>query len=126
MGRDSQKEAAGVRIEYDPERDLLYIYFASPGVKSAETVTVAPGVHADFGRETTGHRRDRRFRNSGKRNRVTSDPCEIVHMQQGGEFHRAGEWRREDGLTTSGHRHFGRAILSVKRVILRYVRKYGQ
>ena len=37
-----------MRIEYDPERDLLYIYFPSPGVKSAETVTVAPGVHADF------------------------------------------------------------------------------
>jgi uncharacterized protein YuzE len=42
---------AEVRIEYDPERDLLYIYFASPGFKSAETVTVAPGVHADFGRD---------------------------------------------------------------------------
>jgi uncharacterized protein YuzE len=40
-----------VRIEYDPERDLLYIYFASPEVKAAETVTVAPGVHADFNRE---------------------------------------------------------------------------
>jgi uncharacterized protein YuzE len=40
-----------MRIEYDPERDLLYIYFASPGVQSAETVTVAPGVHADFDRK---------------------------------------------------------------------------
>jgi uncharacterized protein YuzE len=40
-----------VRIEYDPERDLLYIYFASPGAKAAETVTVTPGVHADFDRE---------------------------------------------------------------------------
>ena len=40
-----------MRIEYDPERDLLYIYFASPGIKSAETVTVAPGVHADFDRK---------------------------------------------------------------------------
>jgi len=40
-----------MRIEYDPERDLLYISFASPGLKSAETVTVAPGVHADFGRD---------------------------------------------------------------------------
>jgi len=40
-----------VRIEYDPERDLLYIYFASPEVKAAETVTVTPGVHADFDRE---------------------------------------------------------------------------
>lgn len=40
-----------MRIEYDPERDLLYIYFASPEVKAAETVTVTPGVHADFDRE---------------------------------------------------------------------------
>jgi uncharacterized protein YuzE len=42
---------ARVRIEYDPERDLLYLYFASPEVKAAETVTVTPGVHADFDRE---------------------------------------------------------------------------
>jgi len=40
-----------MRIEYDPERDLLYLHFASPGVNSAETVTVAPGGHADFGRD---------------------------------------------------------------------------
>lgn len=40
-----------MRIEYDPERDLLYIYFASPEVKAAETVTVTPGVHADFDRD---------------------------------------------------------------------------
>lgn len=51
MERLSLKEVVAVRIEYDPERDLLYIYFASPGVKSAETVTVAPGVHADFARD---------------------------------------------------------------------------
>ena len=50
MGIVSRKEVVGMRIEYDPERDLLYLHFASPGVKSAETVTVAPGVHADFGR----------------------------------------------------------------------------
>ena len=40
-----------MRIEYDPERDLLYIYFVSPEVKVAETVTVTPGVYADFSRE---------------------------------------------------------------------------
>jgi len=51
MGIVSRKEVVGMRIEYDPERDLLYLHFASPGVKSAETVTVAPGVHADFGRD---------------------------------------------------------------------------
>jgi len=39
-----------MRIEYDPIRDLLYLYFASPEIKAAETVTVAPGVHADFGK----------------------------------------------------------------------------
>ncbi|MFO7772826.1 MAG: DUF2283 domain-containing protein [Dehalococcoidia bacterium] len=40
-----------MRIEYDPTRDLLYLYFASPEVKAAETVTVAPGVHVDFGKD---------------------------------------------------------------------------
>ena len=40
-----------MRIEYDPERDLLYISFASPEVTAAETVTVTPGVYADFDRE---------------------------------------------------------------------------
>ena len=39
-----------MRIEYDPIRDLLYIYFASLDAKAAETITVAPGVHADFSR----------------------------------------------------------------------------
>mgnify|MGYP001035462485 CR=1 FL=1 len=39
-----------MRIEYDPVRDLLYMYFASLDAKAAETVTVALGVHADFGR----------------------------------------------------------------------------
>ncbi len=39
-----------MRIEYDPVRDLLYMYFASLDAKAAETITVAPGVHADFGR----------------------------------------------------------------------------
>jgi uncharacterized protein YuzE len=51
MERVFRKEVAGMRIEYDPQRDLPYIYFASPGFKSAETVTVAPGVHAGFGRD---------------------------------------------------------------------------
>jgi uncharacterized protein YuzE len=40
-----------MRIEYDPERDLLYIYFADMEVKAAETVTIKPGVHADFDRD---------------------------------------------------------------------------
>jgi len=40
-----------MKIEYDPERDLLYIYFAEPEKKAAKTVTVSPGVHADFDRK---------------------------------------------------------------------------
>ncbi len=37
-----------MKIEYDSERDLLYIWFGAVGTKAAETVTVTPGVHADF------------------------------------------------------------------------------
>ncbi len=37
-----------MKIEYDQERDLLYIWFGAVGTKAAETVTVTPGVHADF------------------------------------------------------------------------------
>jgi uncharacterized protein YuzE len=37
-----------MKIEYDPERDLFYIWFGTVGTKAAETVTVTPGVHADF------------------------------------------------------------------------------
>ena len=37
-----------MKIEYDPERDLLYIYFAEPETKATETLTIKPGVHVDF------------------------------------------------------------------------------
>ncbi|MBU0661720.1 DUF2283 domain-containing protein [Patescibacteria group bacterium] len=40
-----------MKIEYDPVRDLLYVYFAESTKKAAETKTIMPGVHADFGRE---------------------------------------------------------------------------
>lgn len=40
-----------MKIEYDPERDLLYISFVEEGVKSVETVTIKPGVHADFDKQ---------------------------------------------------------------------------
>ncbi|HBE44834.1 MAG TPA: hypothetical protein DDW17_05110 [Deltaproteobacteria bacterium] len=40
-----------MKIEYDPERDLLYMYFADPEKKSAETVTIKPGVYADFDKD---------------------------------------------------------------------------
>ena len=39
-----------MRIEYDPTRDLLYLYFTSPEGKAAEIVTIASGVHANFGK----------------------------------------------------------------------------
>jgi len=37
-----------MRIEYDPERDLLYMWFGTVGTRAAQTITVAPGVYADF------------------------------------------------------------------------------
>jgi len=40
-----------MKIEYDHERDLLYIYFSEIDTKAAETITITPGVHADFDRE---------------------------------------------------------------------------
>ena len=40
-----------MKVEYDPLRDLLYIYFAEATVKAAKTVTVVPGVLADFSAE---------------------------------------------------------------------------
>jgi len=40
-----------MKIEYDPERDLLYIYFAELETKADQTVTITPGVHADFDRD---------------------------------------------------------------------------
>ena len=36
-----------MRIEYDPARDLLYIWFGEVGTKAAKTIMVTPGVHAD-------------------------------------------------------------------------------
>jgi len=40
-----------MRVEYDPLRDLLYIGFSEPELKAAKTITVMPGVHADFSAE---------------------------------------------------------------------------
>ena len=37
-----------MKIEYDPARNLLYVWFAPVGTKAAQTMTVTPGVHADF------------------------------------------------------------------------------
>lgn len=40
-----------MKMEYDPVRDLLYLWFGTPGTKSAETKTIKPGVYADFDKE---------------------------------------------------------------------------
>ena len=40
-----------MKIEYDAVRDLLYLWFGTPGERAAKTETVMPGVHADFDRE---------------------------------------------------------------------------
>lgn len=37
-----------MKVEYDPTRDLLYLWLATPGTKAASTKVVSPGVHADF------------------------------------------------------------------------------
>lgn len=40
-----------MKVEYDPERDVLYLWLAAPGTKAASTERISPGVHADFDRE---------------------------------------------------------------------------
>ena len=42
-----------MKIEYDPTRDLLYIWFGTPGEKAARTETVTPGVYADVNAQGT-------------------------------------------------------------------------
>jgi uncharacterized protein YuzE len=37
-----------MKIEYDSAHDLLYVWFSTPGSKTAHTETVLAGVHADF------------------------------------------------------------------------------
>ena len=37
-----------MKVEYDPVRDLMYMWFGAPGAKAARTETVSPGVYADF------------------------------------------------------------------------------
>ena len=41
-----------MKIEYDPIRDLLYLWLREPGTKADRTITVIPGIHADL--ETSG------------------------------------------------------------------------
>jgi len=40
-----------MKVEYDSHRDLLYIYFSTPSKKVFRTVTIVPGVFADFDRD---------------------------------------------------------------------------
>ena len=40
-----------MKVEYDIHRDLLYVYFSFPSKKVTKTVTIAPGVFADFDRD---------------------------------------------------------------------------
>lgn len=40
-----------MKMEYDPFRDLLYLWFQTPGTKAARTEVISAGVHADFDRE---------------------------------------------------------------------------
>lgn len=40
-----------IEIEYDPWRDLLYIWFRTPEEKAVRTEVIAPEVHADFNGE---------------------------------------------------------------------------
>ena len=42
-----------MKIEYDQQRDLLYVWFREPGARAARTDTLAPGIHADF--DSQGH-----------------------------------------------------------------------
>ena len=42
-----------MKVEYDPPRDLLYLWLAAPGTKAASTKIVSPGVHADFDQDGT-------------------------------------------------------------------------
>ncbi len=37
-----------MRIEYDSDRDFLYMWCGAVGTKAARTITITPGVHADF------------------------------------------------------------------------------
>jgi len=51
MAKDLKGKGYSMRIEYDTRRDLVYIWFGDEEAKAAETVTIKPGVYADFDRE---------------------------------------------------------------------------
>lgn len=37
-----------MKLQLDNQRDLLYVLFGDDSSKSSNTVTISPGVHADF------------------------------------------------------------------------------
>jgi hypothetical protein len=37
-----------MKVEYDPTRDVLCLWWATPGTTAASTTVVSPGVHVDF------------------------------------------------------------------------------
>ncbi len=51
MARIFRERYDDMKIEYDSEHDLLYLWMATPGTKAARTETVTPGVHADFDKQ---------------------------------------------------------------------------
>lgn len=40
-----------MKVEYDPKRDLLYLWLAHPGTPFARTEVLSPGVHGDLDRD---------------------------------------------------------------------------
>ena len=40
-----------MKVEFDPARDVLYVWLGAPGTKAARTEIVSAGVHADFDRQ---------------------------------------------------------------------------
>ena len=40
-----------MKVEFDPVRDVLYVWLGAPGTKAARTEIVSAGVHADFDRQ---------------------------------------------------------------------------
>ena len=37
-----------MKIEYDPQHDLVYLWLGTPGQEAASTVTITPGLFADL------------------------------------------------------------------------------
>jgi len=40
-----------MKVEYDSEHDLLYIYFSKSTKKPLKTITIMPGIFADFDKD---------------------------------------------------------------------------